>query len=53
MKKAILLKDLSENKIDKVIMNDKIKAGDWGLRISSSQSFFFTFTNYDCSSGDC
>ena len=49
---AILLQDLSENEFDKVIVNDQLKAGDWGLRICSSQSFFFTFTNYDHSSGD-
>lgn len=49
MKNAILLKDLSENNIDRVLVNDKVKAGDWGISVGSHESFFFSFTNYDCS----
>ena len=55
MKNAILLKDLSENKIDKVIANDNLRAG-WILTFCWDESFFFTFTNGDNSSntgGNC
>jgi len=50
MKTSVLLKDLNESKIDKVIINDELKAGDWGIRISDKESWFFSFTNYDNSS---
>lgn len=51
MKNSILLKELSENQIDKIIVNDQLKAGDWGFVFSNNESWFFTFTNYDDSSG--
>lgn len=51
MKNAILLKDLSENAIDKILVNDQLRAGDWGFTFGSGESWFFSFTNYDNSSG--
>ncbi len=52
MKNTVLLKDLSENAIDKVLVNDDLKGAwlDWGLVISNCESWGFTFTNYDNSS---
>jgi hypothetical protein len=47
MKNSILLKELSENSFDKIVMYDKLKAGDWGLRICSDESWWFTFTDYN------
>jgi hypothetical protein len=50
MKVNIFLKQLSETSIDKLIINDSLKAGDWGIRMSDDESWFFSFTNYDDSS---
>lgn len=51
MKNSILLKDLSENNIDKIVINDTLRAGDWGFTFSNKESWWFSFTNYDDSSG--
>jgi hypothetical protein len=50
MNNSIILNDLSEKMIDKVIINSQTKAGDWGFILSNNESWFFTFTNYDNSS---
>jgi hypothetical protein len=42
MKNTILLKDLSENKIDKVIANDSLQAAGWEIHFSWNESWFFT-----------
>mgnify|MGYP000384696663 CR=1 FL=1 len=55
MKNTILLKDLSENAIDKVLANEQLKAG-WIFTTCWGESWFFTFTNGDDSSntgGNC
>ena len=55
MNATILLKDLSESKIDKVIVNDQVKAG-WMVTFCRNESFWFTMTNCDNSSltgGNC
>lgn len=49
MTNTLILEDLSEEKMDKVIVNDSMKAG-WELVISNCESWFFTFTNEDNSS---
>lgn len=48
---TILLNDLSENAIDKVIVNDEVKAGWWLFTTCKDESWFFTLTNGDNSSG--
>ncbi len=50
MVNTILLQDLSENAIDKVIVNEEIKAG-WLFTTCKDESWFFTFTDGDNSSG--
>lgn len=51
MKNTILLKDLSENNIDKVIVNDQFRGGAWFFTTCGAESWGFTFTNGDNSSG--
>jgi hypothetical protein len=53
--KAVFLKDLSENNIDKLLVNEDLKAGG-ELTFCWGESWFFTFTNGDNSSktgGNC
>jgi hypothetical protein len=55
MKNSILFSELSENKIDKMIINTKSMAG-WIFTTCKEESWFFTFTNGDNSSntgGNC
>jgi hypothetical protein len=49
MKSSILLNDLSENKMDKIIANENLKAAG-ELTFCWGESWFFTFTNGDNSS---
>lgn len=49
MKNSILLKDLTENNIDMVIVNDQLRAG-WKITFCFSESLWFTMTNCDNSS---
>jgi hypothetical protein len=50
MKNSILLKDLSENCFDKIVVNDDVRAGWWLFTTCKDESWWFTFTNGDNSS---
>lgn len=49
MVNSILLNDLSEDTIDKIVPNEKIKAG-WTITVCWEESWLFTLTNGDDSS---